>query len=424
MEDLLLDTADGFAKMKDSALAAVYADELFSDEGIRMLPILKLGREGIEAMAAKGLELSHVFSNDMAKASDDYLRAQQDVTTSAGGLKDAIGLALLPALTSVANKIVPVIVGLKDWAAENPNLVAAIGKVAVIILGAGGLLLGLSAVISIAPAVGVAVTLMTGPIGIAVVAVGAIVAGFILFGDQIKAVGLGLLAAFTLRLSEFVGAARWVAEALGFDGMAGSLSDLEHSLEGTGKEWKNTSEEMWEGKKAADEADESAVNLNATLGVQTDKLVKVKDEWDRLSSDLGNMAANELYKLEQAIENSGTALENLEGPTIAATDALSSSGGLADALAVVTAGADAAMLSIEAPNSSLMSALDTLGVKSTEMKNKELADLEFAMREIERAFEAGEVDLVTLQAAQQAYADGLAGANGSINKTDEWGPGA
>ena len=38
LEDLLLDTADGFSKMKDSALAAVYADELFSDEGIQDAP--------------------------------------------------------------------------------------------------------------------------------------------------------------------------------------------------------------------------------------------------------------------------------------------------------------------------------------------------------------------------------------------------
>ena len=60
-------------------------------------------------MAAKGLELSHVFSDDLAAKSTVYLRAQQDVTTSVGGLKDAIGLALLPALTDLANKIVPVI---------------------------------------------------------------------------------------------------------------------------------------------------------------------------------------------------------------------------------------------------------------------------------------------------------------------------
>ena len=62
--------------------------------------------------------------------------------------------------------------------------------------------------IKIAPAVGTRHhRFMSGPIGIAVAVVGAIVAGFILWGDQIKAVGLGLLVKFTDMLGTFVGAA-------------------------------------------------------------------------------------------------------------------------------------------------------------------------------------------------------------------------
>ena len=70
-------------------------------------------------------------------------------------------------------------------------------------------------------------------------------------------------------------------------------------------------------------------------------------------------------------------LRSLHAPIIGATGDL---GGLTDALAVVTAGTDAAMLKIAAPNASLMAALDTLGIKSTEMKNSELADLEQAVQ--------------------------------------------
>ena len=111
--------------------------------------------------------------------------------------------------------------------------------------------------IAIAPAVGTAITVMTGPIGIAVVVVGALVTAFILWGDQIKAVGLGLLAGFTTVLGKFIGVAAKAANALGMDGIAGKLGDLETTLKTAGEEWKNTAADMWEGKEAADDADEA-----------------------------------------------------------------------------------------------------------------------------------------------------------------------
>ena len=417
LEDLLLDVADGLSKMEDNALAAVYADELFSDAGIRLLPILKQGREGIEAMAARGLDLSHVFSQDLAASTVAYMRAQQDATTSVGGFKDAVGSALIPTLTDLTNKTVPLIVGLKNWAAENPKLVASIAKVALVLLGAGGLLLGLSAVIAIAPAVGTAITFMSGPLGIAVTVVGALVAGFILFGDQIKAVGLGLLSKFTSLLGTFVAAARKVADVLGFDGMAGSLGDLEKTLKDTGKEWENTAADMWEGKETADDADAALVNVTDTLATQSIALAETKDDWDRLAGMMATITRNEAYELEQAIANNGDALINLDSAVINSDATL---GGLAHAMSRVREVTDVTTAALVAPNASLLAALDTLGVKSTEMKNAELADLEKALREIERAVEDGYTDVATLEAAQKAYADALAGSSGAIEKTNEW----
>ena len=128
-----------------------------------------------------------------------------------------------------------------------------------------------------------------------------------------------------------------------------------------------------------------------------------------------------LHRLEQSIENGENALIDLKPPIIDVTGALADQGGLADALAVVTAGTDAAMLKIAAPNASLVAALDTLGIKSTEMKNSELADLEQAVRDIEKAVEDGTTDIGTLEAAQQAYADALGGSSGATEKTNEWG---
>ena len=94
--------------------------------------------------------------------------------------------------------------------------------------------------------------------------------------------------------------------------------------------------------------------------------------------------------------------------------------GLAQALDVVNQSAILASGALVDPDASLTAALKTLGIKSAEMKNKELAELEQAVRDIERAVEDGTTDVATLEAAQQAYADALAGSSGATQKTDEW----
>ena len=85
---------------------------------------------------------------------------------------------------------------------------------------------------------------------------------------------------------------------------------------------------MWEGKETADDTDAAIINLNDTLGNQQRAVAVTKDEWDRLAGDLDNMAANELHRLEQAIENDRTALIDFDAAT---GDADATLGGLSTA---------------------------------------------------------------------------------------------
>ena len=88
-------------------------------------------------------------------------------------LRESIGNAFLPVLTSFLEKITPIIEHVTAWIEANPKLSETI-------LIAGGIIAGLVAVVGtlgiLLPAVIAGFTLLTGPVGLAVLAIGALIA--------------------------------------------------------------------------------------------------------------------------------------------------------------------------------------------------------------------------------------------------------
>ena len=378
MDELIPELADSFANMENGTRKAALAQDIFGRTGVELIPLLNQGAEGLATYAKRAEELGLVITDVEGKMGEDWKDALDETEKATETLSHAIGFVFLPAMIGIAEKATAAATWLRHLAEAYPGLIEKVGKLALLLVGAGGMLLGLSGVIAIAPAFAGAITVITGPIGIAFGVVSALVAAFILWGDQIKAVGLGLLSGFTTVLGKFIGVAAKAANALGMDGLAGKLGDLERSLEDTGEEWKNTAADMWEGKETADDTEAALINLNAALNAQPPAVADAGEEWDRFATDLKNISENELYKLGQAIEDADEAIGNAEAPVVELRDALAGNNSLADALDVVNESALGAMAAIADPNASLT-------------------------------------------AAQQALADDLGGSSGSIEKTNEWG---
>ena len=105
-----------------------------------------------------------MYSRDLADASAEYLDAQNELITSIKGLKDAVGVELIPVLNDLADSITPVIRNTREWVQENPKLVLGLSATVAVIAGSGGLLIVLGGL-------AVAVGAITAPILIVTAAI-------------------------------------------------------------------------------------------------------------------------------------------------------------------------------------------------------------------------------------------------------------
>jgi len=97
-----------------------------------------------------------------------------------GDVMEGIGGALIPMLTDLFKQIQPVLETVKEWISENPGLtktivivVAALGGLMMVL---GPLLMVLPGIIAALPILGVAFAALTGPVGIIIAAIAALIA--------------------------------------------------------------------------------------------------------------------------------------------------------------------------------------------------------------------------------------------------------
>ena len=178
---LLLELADAISGLDNDTEALALAQEVFGKSGADLLPLLKEGREGIEALAQQGRDLGIVYSQDLADASAEYLDAQNELTTSVKGLRDAVGVELIPVLNDLTDSITPLIQKTREWVQENPKMVLGIGAIVAAIAGSGGLVIVLGGLAIAAGAVTAPILAITA----AIVGAGGAVFAIVRWKDEI-----------------------------------------------------------------------------------------------------------------------------------------------------------------------------------------------------------------------------------------------
>lgn len=197
--DVLPQIADRFASMRDGTEKTALAMKLFGKAGADLIPLLNQGADGIRNATELTEKYSVSLTEAEAKLGDDFNDALAESKTAMMGLALQIGNALLPAMTkmvAVGNNVIAMVA---RWAKENPGLTRTIAAAAVALTGTGGLLLGMSGFMLIAPKMIANVQLLAKaflglsvPLRLVVIGIAAVTAAFLAF-PQIRGPVLDVL---------------------------------------------------------------------------------------------------------------------------------------------------------------------------------------------------------------------------------------
>ena len=110
--------ADGFGTVTDASTRLAIGSELFGDRiASKLLPLLATGSAGLEAMAQQAHRLGVVMSEESILAADEFNDQVENLGLVLTGVRNEIGLALIPALTRLSRRFLA-------WYEANQELIA------------------------------------------------------------------------------------------------------------------------------------------------------------------------------------------------------------------------------------------------------------------------------------------------------------
>lgn len=175
--------SQAIAGVTDPSQRAGLAMTVFGRAGTALLPMLAEGADGIAKLKDEAHKYGYVMSQEVAEAGSNFNDNLDRLKGSLGGLAQQVVAGLLPTLNSLVKCAADVVAGIKEWINNNPNLVSTLAHVAAsvgaVLTVFGALVAVCGSWIALAPAVGAAWTIATGPIGVTIMAIAGVVAGIV-----------------------------------------------------------------------------------------------------------------------------------------------------------------------------------------------------------------------------------------------------
>lgn len=175
--------SQAIAGVADPSQRAGLAMTVFGRAGTALLPMLAEGADGIAKLKDEAHKYGYVMSQEVAEAGSNFNDNLDRLKGSLGGLAQQVVAGLLPTLNSLVKCAADVVAGIKEWINNNPNLVSTLAHVAAsvgaVLTVFGALVAACGSWIALAPAVGAAWTIATGPIGITIMAIAGVIAGIV-----------------------------------------------------------------------------------------------------------------------------------------------------------------------------------------------------------------------------------------------------
>lgn len=111
--EVFLELADKIKNTTSSTEQLALATEFFGRSGANILPVLLLGRKGIEDLSDRAQKLGLVLSKDNVEAIDEFDDNMKEFKAAVGGASLAVGQFFIPALTALVKflteKVLPII---------------------------------------------------------------------------------------------------------------------------------------------------------------------------------------------------------------------------------------------------------------------------------------------------------------------------
>ncbi|MFA5430518.1 MAG: phage tail tape measure protein [Candidatus Omnitrophota bacterium] len=149
--DVMLDVAERFKGMEDGAGKTALAVEVFGRSGMELIPFLNLGRDGLRENYENAERFGTIVSKQAAKAADEFNDSLGNMKSALSGAGMQLGQVLMPIVQGAIEQITDIVVKVREWADEHPQLFKAIttivGAVGALMLAAGPLLIALPSLI-------------------------------------------------------------------------------------------------------------------------------------------------------------------------------------------------------------------------------------------------------------------------------------
>jgi uncharacterized protein YoxC len=117
--DVMGELANAFAKLPNGAEKTAMSLEIFGRAGSRMIPMLNAGAGGLAAMRKEAIDLGIVLDDAAIQAGSDFNDSLDRMTAVFGGLKNAVGAAVIPALTKLVDMLRQIVVANFDIIKQN-----------------------------------------------------------------------------------------------------------------------------------------------------------------------------------------------------------------------------------------------------------------------------------------------------------------
>ncbi|MGE0606566.1 MAG: phage tail tape measure protein [Pirellulales bacterium] len=174
-EDQFALLGDRLSKINDPAVRAAVAMEVFGKTGTALLPMLSEGAAGLEAMRQQARDLGLTMSDEDAQSADALGDALDSLWATMKAGVVAIGAALAPTLTELAQSFARGMKIAGDWIKKHRDMIVTVAKIAVGVVAAGAALFALGSILSgLGAAFGLVATVVTG-VGAALGVIGSII---------------------------------------------------------------------------------------------------------------------------------------------------------------------------------------------------------------------------------------------------------
>jgi hypothetical protein len=141
--------SEALAGIADEGKRSALAVDIFGRSGTNLIPMLAGGTASIQAMKDEARRLGVVLSEEQAQKAAAFDDSMDKVKAAAEGLKNALGEAVIPALSEFVTKLTGVVSGISAWVKDNPKLVDALLKIGGVLAVGGALLVGLATAASL-----------------------------------------------------------------------------------------------------------------------------------------------------------------------------------------------------------------------------------------------------------------------------------